>query len=232
MDKIEIIKSQIAKKASIFQTGGFKPTNSISESWIGKVFLFKKEEEIPLDKNGKQMIPLIQLNLRNVLNKPNAISDTKVITIFIAQDLPVELTLNGEDWLIREYSHEDELVIKNIKVEGNFIKPYPLKPKEIEEDYPVWDGGGLSDEMEDKILALEESGAIENYYDITENHYGHKIGGYPSFCQPGIDFGTDYEFILQIASDEKARLNIVDGGTIFLAKNSKTKQWKYYCDFY
>jgi len=232
MNELEIIKSQIVKKATIFQTGGFKPTNSISESWLGKVYLFKEDEEIPLDKNGEQMIPLIQINLNNISTKPKSISNTKIITVFICQDFPVESTPNGQSWVLREYENENDLKTKKIEVGNNLVKPFPLKPQKSIEDYPVWDGGGLSNEMEDKILELENLGLIEDYYDITENQYGHKIGGYPSFCQPGIDFGTDFEFILQIASDKKANLNIVDSGTIFLAKNIKTQQWKYYCDFY
>lgn len=232
MDEIENIKKHIVKKATVFQTGGFKPTNSISESWIGKVYLFKDNEEIPLDKNGNKMIPLIQVNLNHVSIKPKSISNSKIITVFISKDFPVELSLNNENWLIREYENEDDLKIKEFEIKNSFVKPFPLKPLKLIEDYPVWDGGGLSDEMKDKILELENTGVIEDYYDITENQYGHKIGGYPSFCQPGIDFGSDYEFVLQIASDEKANLNIVDGGTIFLAKNIKTQQWKYYCDFY
>jgi len=79
MDEIEIIKSQIVKQGTIFQTGGFKPAYSISESWIGKIYLFKEDEGIPLDKNGIQMIPLIQINLKNVPVKPKSISNTKVI---------------------------------------------------------------------------------------------------------------------------------------------------------
>ena len=86
--------------------------------------------------------------------------------------------------------------------------------------------------METKILALERARIIEGYYDITHNHYGHKIGGYPSFCQPGIDFGEGFEFMMQIASDPKADLNIVDSGTIFLAHNQMTGQWRLGCDFY
>jgi hypothetical protein len=37
---------------------------------------------------------------------------------------------------------------------------------------------------------------------------------------------------LQISSDEKAHLNVVDSGTIFLAKNPKTGEWVFYCDFW
>lgn len=70
-----------------------------------------------------------------------------------------------------------------------------MTPKVIEEDYPVWDGGGLTIEMENKILELENSAVIDNYYDIAENQYGHKLGGYPSFFQSGVDFDDDYEFV-------------------------------------
>lgn len=232
MNEIENIKKQIVRKATEFITGGFKPTNSISESWIGKVYLYKEDEEIPNDSKGNLMFPLFQLCLDNLENIPKILSETKVLTVFIAEELPMDLTENGNDWLIREYKKSDNLIIKEVTNPKSFIKPFPLTPKIIEEDYPVWDGGGLTSEMEDKILELENSKIIDSYYDITENQYGHKLGGYPSFCQSGVDFGDDYEFVFQIASDEKAHFNVVDSGTIFLAKNSKTGEWKFYCDFY
>lgn len=39
---IDEIKSKLRKKATIFQTGGFRPTNEKLESWIGKVGWQKK----------------------------------------------------------------------------------------------------------------------------------------------------------------------------------------------
>lgn len=232
MNEIENIKKQIRRKAIEFITGGFKPTNSISESWIGKVYLFKEDEEIPRDNNGDLMFPLFQLCLDNIENIPEVLSATKALTVFVSEELPMDLTANGDNWLIREYKKSDNLTVKELLNPKSFIKPFPLKPEIIEEDYPVWDGGGLTTEMETKILELENTGVIGDYYDVTENHYGHKLGGYPSFCQSGIDFGDDYEFVFQIASDDKANYNIVDSGTIFLAKNSKTGDWRFYCDFH
>jgi hypothetical protein len=232
MTKVEQIKRQIAKRATILVTGGFRPTNSMSESWIGRVYLYKEDEEIPKDSKGALMIPVFQLCLDNLLLIPEIISDTKVITVFVSKDLPIDLTPNGENWLIREYKKTDLLVVKELTNENSHLKPFPLKPEIVEEDYPEWDGGGLPKEIVDKILELENSGEITGYYDIIENHCGHKVGGYPSFCQPGAYFGDDFEFVFQIASDEKANMNIIDSGTIFLAKNYKTGEWKYYCDFY
>lgn len=232
MTKVESIKNQLARKATTFTTGGFKPTNSISESWIGRVYLYAENEEIPKDSKGNLMLPLIQLCLKDLPFVPSALSQTKVLTVFISPELPVDLTENSTDWLIREYTNTDELVIKELANENSYLKAFPLQSEIIEEDYPVWDGGGIPEEIEDKIIELENTGEIGDYYEIVENNYGHKIGGYPTFCQSGVFFGEDFEFLIQIASDEKANLNIVDSGTIFLAKNSKTNEWKYYCDFY
>jgi uncharacterized protein YwqG len=229
---VEEIKNKLSKKAVEFSTGGFKPTNTDTESWIGRVYLYKQDETIPPDNNGDLMFPLFQLCLSNLPFTPNALSKTKVITVFISEDYPKDLSANGDNWLLREYFFETELLIKDLTNQASHIKPFPLKPKLIKNDYPVWDGGGIPGDIEDEILKLENGGIIESYYDIVENHYLHKVGGYPSFCQPGIDFGDGFEFVLQISSDEKADLNIVDSGTIFLAKSVKTSEWKFYCDFY
>jgi uncharacterized protein YwqG len=232
MTDAKSIKNQLAKRATTFTTGGFKPTNSVNESWIGRVYLYAENEEIPKDDKGNLMLPLMQLCFEDLPFVPSALSDIKVATIFIAADLPFDLTENGANWLIRTYKKTDELIVKELTNENSHIKAFPLKPKIIEEDYPVWDDCGIPDEIEDEILELENSGAIEDYYDMVENNFGHKVGGYPTFCQSGIYFGDDFEFLIQVSSDEKANLNIVDNGIIFLAKNSKTDEWRYYCDFY
>jgi len=110
------------------------------------------------------------------------------------------------------------------------IKAFPSKYELIKEDYPLWDTEDIGDVI-DEVLTLEESGEIESYYDIIEHEYSHKIGGYPSFCQSGIDFGEDYHFIFQISSDSKLNFEVCDGGSLMFAKNSKTNQWVMYYDF-
>lgn len=230
--RIDEIKKILAKKATGFKTGGFKPTNAINESWIGRVYLYVEGEEIPIDNNGNLMIPLFQLCLDGLPYIPPILADTKAITVFISEKLPMNLTQNGNNWVLREYKKSDIFFIKDLKNDNARIKPFPLSSYLIEEDYPVWDGGGIPDELADEILELEDSGEIDDYFDIVENHYEHKVGGYPTFCQLGIDFGEGFEFAFQISSDEKAGLNIVDTGTIFLAKNAGTGEWVYYCDFY
>lgn len=245
------IKDRLAKRATELSAGAFKPTYSDKESWIGRVAFYKEEESIPLDADGTPMLPLLQLSLEGLPYIPDGLENTKMITVFISEDLltgryssangapstpsgdgaPNYLSANGEGWVLREYSKDDHLINKRLENLDSYIRSYPLKTTFIREDYPVWDSGGIPSDIEDEILRLEKAGEITDYYDIVENNYGHKLGGHPTFCQSGIDFGEDFEFLLQIASDGKANLNIVDAGTIFLAKNRKTGEWRLYIDF-
>ena len=102
----------------------------------------------------------------------------------------------------------------------------------VAEDFPLWDGGGIPDEVEQAILDLERSGRIECYYDLINHCYEHKLGGYPSYCQSGIDVGDGFEFVMQIASDAKIGLNVVDGGKLMFWKHRDTGEWALYFDFY
>ena len=237
---IEEIRNQIARPITKFTTGGFKPKNTIEESWIGKVFAYNEHEEIPFDKNGDLMLPIAQLYIPNLPFVHDCIADTKLITVFVAQDLPDPLEKMGDNWLIREYKSLEGIKTKDLTNPASFLKPFPLKAEFVEKDFPNWDGGGLSREMEEEILRLENAGIIEDYYSGVvaedEHTYRHKIGGYPSFCQAGIGdsdgFGEGFEFVFQISSDAKASLNIVDSGSLMFAKNRVTSAWSLYYDFY
>lgn len=233
---IKEVKEKISKDTTIFKVGGFRPENTIQESWIGKVSVYKADEVIPTDKNGELMFPLAQVYIPNLPFIHSKLSNTKILTIFISSEYPECFEKMGENWVIREYDNLDEITIKDLSNPKSFIKQFPLKA-EKKQDCPIWDGGGLSSEMEDEIIQLENNGIIESYYDIAEFHqYEHKIGGFPSYCQPGIGidegFGDGFEFVFQITSDEKINLNVIDSGSLMFAKNDQTNEWSLYYDFY
>jgi hypothetical protein len=229
----EEIKAALARPAVEFTAGGFRPTYAATESWLGRVYVGRPGETLPLDAQGRPMWPLLQLVLAGRPAVPAALATTQALTVFISQDLPVDIkpAPNGQSWLLREYQQGEELVLLEMPCPTSPLKPFPLQAGPVVTDYPVWDGGG-ADHLVEEVMALERAGLISSYYDLVENHYGHKLGGWPSFCQPGIEFSPGFEFALQIASDAKAQLNIVDGGTIFLAKNAATGEWEFYCDFF
>ena len=233
--KIQDIRNKIEKPTTIFEIGGVIPKNDIYESWIGKVDIFNENEEIPLDKNGNQMLPLAQFHLSDLPYVPDKIKHIKFLTVFISMDFPEILEEMGENWVIREYYDENEITLKQLENENSYLKPFPLKSKFVENDCPIWDGGGLDDETENEILELENNKIIDDYYEIVEHYYDTKFGGYPSFMQPGIGigdgFGKGFEYIFQISSDEKVNLNVVDSGSLMFAKNIDSNKWSIYYDF-
>lgn len=221
------IKDALFKQATIFKTGGFRPTEELGESWIGKV-LWGRYGEIPSNYE-----PICTLFLNDLPYLPKELINYQLITVYL--DFDVFNNLNNDNLVsffrINCFTNLDE--IQKINEQSTKIKPFPLKPLFIENDTPVWDSDDIDLKLQDEILHLEVEDGIEYYDDIVENIYSmHKFGGYPSFTQSGISFGEDYPFVFQISSDNKAHFNIVDNGSFYYFFNQEKHDWIVYCDFY
>jgi len=229
---LEQIRQRVARPATILTAGGFRPTNERTESWLARVFLFEAYEVTPRDSEGNELIPLAQLYLRSLPYVPACLNDVDLITVFISTDFPEEFEPMGERWVVRAYSDATRLVQKNLEHPPSSLKPFPLSASKTAEDWPHWDGGGLDEEAAESIVRLEKRGEISDYYDVMKHEYTHKVGGYPSFCQSGIDGVESFEFAFQISSDSKINLNVVDNGSLQFYRNRSTGDWKIYYDFY
>ncbi|MEE4568843.1 DUF1963 domain-containing protein [Paenibacillus polymyxa] len=230
-NSIEKLRTILKRKATIFHTGGHRPLDSLEQSWIGRVAVALPAEEQPVDVQGNVMAPIMQLYLPAMPFVPQAICDVKLLTVFLSPDVLDHEDMEGY-MCIREYTSVENLVEKDFSPVFMHIKAFPLFPELIENDYPVWDGEDIPEEYGDALNNMDEE-EPDYFEDIVEEiHAVHKIGGYPSFIQPGIDFGEGYEFMFQIASDAKAGLNIVDGGSFYFAKHQNEGIWRGYFDFY
>ena len=254
--KIKEIREKIAKTYTEFETKKFDYDDENKISWIGRVFLCKENEveERPKDNKGKTMYPVAQFYLANLPYLPETLKKFEYITVFMGEDFPeynVEdegVSKNGDGWILRTYT-KDDILFKNEYLRDDNICPdsYPLIAKLNDKDFPVWDGGGLDFEIEDEICDLEEEydeeldkekneeDILDYYSDIATNHsYLHKFGGYPSYCQPGLGLEAikGYQFVFQISSDEVARYNIVDSGSLMFFYNENEDKWVMYYDFY
>ena len=254
--KIKEIREKIARPCTEFETKKFKYDDENKISWIGRVFLCKENEveERPKDNKGETMYPLAQFYLANLPYLPEALKKFEYITVFMGKDFPEYdekwdlISKNGDGWIVRTYT-KDDILVKNEYLRDDDIcpDPYPLKPKLNNTDFPIWDGGGLDFEIEDEICDLEEEydeeldkekneeDILDYYSDIATNHsYLHKFGGYPSYCQPGLGLEAikGYQFVFQISSDEVARYNIVDSGSLMFFYNENEDKWVMYYDFY
>ena len=231
IDIIEKIKNKLRKKTIIFTSGGIRPTNELYESWIGKVGWKLESETHPIDESGNHMVPLLTLFLEKLEYVPEALKGIKLITIFMSNDIWKNLScLDYKNYfVIRTYENLDNIVSCNYISDD--IKAFPLIPELKTNDFPQHDG--LEDEMISFISELEEKENIEYYDDIVEEtYYNHKLGGYPASIQGGVGYDEGFEFVLQIASDSKANLNIVDSGNFYFGYNPKLRTWSVRCDFY
>jgi uncharacterized protein YwqG len=231
MEKNDLIE-KLARQATEFITGGFKPTNSMQESWIGRVYIYAENEEIPRDQKGELMFPLVQFCLKDLPFVPNSIKDIEIITLFVAKEFPYGEVLEKENWVLREYRSNDKVIFKDLYHIQSSIRGFPLMPKLAKKDFPAWDSNDISEDLCKEILKLEEQNIISSYSGEIEQNYLTKIGGYPSYCQPGPDIEDNWEFIFQIASDEKANINIIDAGNLYFFKSKNTGEWEMHYDFF
>ena len=227
---VKDIKEKLVKKSVVFQTGGIRPTKALLESWIGCVCWKMPDEVLPVDKEGKEMQPMATFFLKGLPYVPQYLEDIELITVFISEDICGHRENSEEYFQVRVYRTLEGL--EHCDWNATIMKAFPLVPKLVENDYPVWDDAGFPIELFEEILRLEEEEDIEYYEDIVEeNYYIHKVGGYPAYIQPGC-FLKGYEFAFQISSDEKARFNFVDSGQIYFFYNKDTRDWKVHYDFY
>lgn len=158
--------------------------------------------------------------------------DYQCCSIFISENILAHYKTKYEGYYeIRMYKKTDNLV--SCDWQSEVFKGFPLKIKEVDNDYPVWDGGGIPLEIENEIIRLTDEEGIDYFDDIYESDgETHKIGGYPHYIQSGNWDKENYEFIFQINSDKKINLNIADGGSFYLFYSKKLQKREFQCDFY
>lgn len=207
-NKNEELKNQdnfeMIKKSTIFETGGQRPTKELLESWIGAVCWQEEEDKDLFSKDNFE--PLAMIFLENLPFVPESVSNIKLINVFMSEEIWNATDIDIEKYfIIRTYNNLSDLV--QCDYTNNNIKAFPLFPKLIEDDTSMDNSDG-------------------------NKYYNHKVGGYETFCQEPIVTADGYEFIFQITSDEKAGLNIVDGGNFYFYYNKEKDDWIVNYDFY
>ena len=63
---IQEIQRRLAKPALQLIPGGFRPSGSDEESWLGRVFLFREDEELPRNSAGETPVSYTHLTLPTI----------------------------------------------------------------------------------------------------------------------------------------------------------------------
>lgn len=98
---------------------------------------------MPIDSFGKCMLPVATIFLNGIPFCLTELLDTELVTIFMSENIWDNLV--AEDlsyWFaIRTYKSLGDLV--SCEYKSDLMKPFPLTPQLVENDYPTWDGGGI-----------------------------------------------------------------------------------------
>lgn len=160
------------RPTSLMQLGGFRPTDNPFASWFGRVLVSRPNESHPVH-NGEPMLPLCQINCAGLPFRPSSLADIRLLTVFIAPDeLPMD-TANGDGWLLRAYTEQDELVPIVKPDYASPIKSFPIRYELGAVDYPCREDVAVQvpDEYDDR------------YDELFPNYERSKVGGYPTLIQ-------------------------------------------------
>lgn len=220
MTKAEF-KQLNTRKASVLQVGGFRPTFDPAACNFGMTPLGLPGEEWPTWES-KPLLFVCQMNLTTAPAPPPLLADIQLITFFVNPELGALHQENGADWRLRAYSSLESLV----PIAAPLGAPKAKKGFECRweecEDHPN------HDDPEMVISAGSRRPRTE-----LENLARTKIGGYASTIQSEPWWGhtahpQNPKYCLQINSEEKAGLIWGDGGTIYIARGTKSDsrdQW-------
>lgn len=222
MDEREV-RERLRRRAIVFDVGGFRPPEDPFASWFGRVNVCAAGEAWP-EMEARPMHALCQINLTNLPFRPPRLEDIELLAVFIGPDeLPMDAP-NGRNWCIRAYPRLADLVPLAHQDTGSVIKPFPMRPHVVEEDFPCW---------EDVPIELPEA-ITDNYHDLFENISGLKLGGWPTLIQaeiywaPWNEHPAAPEYVFQVDSEPKAQWSWGDGGVGYFGRGTaegKEDEW-------
>jgi hypothetical protein len=216
------------RPACIAELGGFRPPEDPLASWFGQVRVARPGEGWPTT-SGAPMLAVAQINLADLpCPRPAALSDVAMITLFVGPwELPVD-ERNGVNWELRAYPSLEGLTPlpepsparagdpKARRGDDAKLRPFPIAWRE-RLDMPCRDCVPLrltdawdewSDDRDPTVLTSDRT----------------KVGGWPSCLQGDVGWYLDEqlvkhaEFVMQIASEEKAGLSWGDDGIAYVAR--------------
>lgn len=129
------------------------------------------------------MYATMMINLTQIPFVPEAVKDMKAIALFLSPNFAKDLSNLSGNFCIREYDSLEALVPNEMSFTFPSLKPFPLIPKLVTDEFPQWDTEDFPNNMQGRILELENTNEIDYYEDIfEENHYIHKLEGYACFA--------------------------------------------------
>ncbi|WP_027014943.1 DUF1963 domain-containing protein [Comamonas composti] len=237
--ELQVWKQHNTRSTCVLEVGGFRPTGQACASHIGLEPLLAPGEAWPLDGAGQPMQFIAQLNLQQAPWLPEALQGLALLQFFCGEQF-IESGCAPETWALR------------LRPSLDGLQPRPQPPFR---DRP-WVGRGfearwLAPQDDHPSYDDENMRLPPGMQEFPEEAHGlclgrTKLGGYAKSLQHGISFFAftedadgvwqpspdEPDYVLQIDSEEKAGLNWVDGGIVYLGRHPLTGRWSAHCQFY
>lgn len=196
----------LQRLASVAQIGGFRPPSTPRSSWLGAVLLGAPGESWP-ESDGRPLAPACQILVEELpAAAPAPLADIALLTLFLdLPDMPENNAQHGDGWELRTYATVDDLVPVNAPEPGDaHPRPFPVlwRPRT---ELPR----GTKSRTSCSTPGTSSMTTIP--IPTCSTSTASKVGGWPRTIQSDIDWpAKDTEFVLQVDSDEKAQIAIVD----------------------
>lgn len=97
----------------------------------------------------------MMLNLTQVPFVPEAVKDLKAIAVFLSPNFAKNSSNLSGNFCVREYDSLEGLVPNEMSLTFPNLKPFPLIPRLVTNDFPQWDTEDFPNNLQDKFLNLK-----------------------------------------------------------------------------
>lgn len=221
LDRLE----EMARPAVFGEIGGRRPIGDrpVVSRWGGDFFGAPDEGAPDCTETGHALHPILQIRIDELPQIPKAFEGIALATIWVDIEEAWYETKNGVGFLIRTYSDLEGLV--PLPTADSKLPSFPVFWRDPVQEKPSWED--FADILPSAVATSDTS-----WYDDTERAkkvaeiqetHPIKLGGWPQWP-------AESEFVLQVDSNQKGGLNLVDGSSFYIFR--APSGWEYRMDFY
>lgn len=216
MPNLETLREKYARPALLFEIAG--PGGHATQgphSCFGEVTHRKPGEDWP-EWQGKELCPLLQLNLLDLPYLPRRLQDVAFLTLFVHPEHYPEDSPNGTTWLLRAYDSVDGLVPLTPPTLDWSVKRQALDVARLVEDYPSFED--LGEDLPDQLW--------DSFHHQYSTRDGIKVGGWPRLLQGTLPWGAHRphpagpEYAIQVDSMVELNWSWGDVGCAYIARGT------------
>lgn len=209
VSEMEALRERLMRPAVLYEPS-FEFREDVLGSYFGAVRAALPDEDWPRYEE-RLMVPILQLNLEELVYRPPGTEDIRLLTLFVdSQDYPE----NHGSWLLRTYSSLAKLRSLDPPPLDFRVRAISLGPPALIEDYPSFEDLEVEDELWD------------NFSEQYPPARGVKLGGWPSLVQSEIYWAPHNEhpaeprYVLQVDSLEEAGWQWGHDGCAYLGRGT------------